>query len=369
MSTQSPLFRPLQAGALQLPNRMVMSPLTRARAEPGHVPGGLIAEYYTQRAGAGLIISECTMIAVDGSAFVDEPGIYSVEQVAGWRKVTDAVHAAGGRIALQIWHPGRATHPLNNAGATPISSTDRAILGSKASTAQGPQDYPAPRRLDDAELAGIVELFRAGAENALDAGFDAIEVHGAHGYLLDQFLRDSANDRGSPYGGSIENRARLLLEVVDAVAGVFGADRTGLRISPLVPFNDMSDSDPEALVGYIAQQIEQRKLAFLDLRHDQYDRPQEQELARIAREHYSGVLMRNGGFDQAGGEAAIVDGTADAIIYGKPFISNPDLVERFRRGAGLAPVDFKTLYTPGPHGYTDYPALERADTEYATLAA
>lgn len=368
MSKQSPLLRPLQAGALQLPNRVIMSPLTRARAEPGHVPGELIAEYYAQRAGAGLIISECTMTAVDGSAFVAEPGIYSPEQVAGWRKVTDAVHAAGGRIALQIWHPGRATHPLNNHGATPISSTDRPIRGSQASTALGPQDYPAPRRLDDAELAGIVELFRAGAENALDAGFDAIEVHGAHGYLLDQFLRDGVNDRAGPYGGTVEHRARLLLEVLDAVAGVFGADRTGLRISPLVPFNDMSDSDPAALVRHVAQQIERRKLAFLDLRHDQYDRPQEQALARIAREHYHGVLMRNGGFDQAGGEAAIETGEADAIIYGKPFISNPDLVERFRRGATLAAVDFNTLYTPGPRGYTDYPALERADTGHATFA-
>jgi N-ethylmaleimide reductase len=368
MSKKSPLFRPLQVGALQLPNRVVMSPLTRSRAEPGHVPGELVAEYYVQRAGAGLIITECTMTAVDGSAFVAEPGIYSLEQIAGWRKVTDAVHAAGGRIALQIWHPGRATHPLNNAGAAPVSSTDRAILGSKASTAQGPKDYPAPRRLDDSELAGIVELFRAGAENALDAGFDAIEVHGAHGYLLDQFLRDGANDRSSPYGGSIENRARLLFEVVDAVSGVFGADRVGLRISPLVPYNDMSDSDPAALVRYVAEQIEQRQLAFLDLRHDQYDRPQEQELARIARQYYSGVLMRNGGFDQAGGEAAIESGAADAIIYGKPFISNPDLVERFRRSAELAPVDFNTLYTPGPRGYTDYPALERADLGHATFA-
>ena len=368
MSKQSPLFRPLQVGALQLPNRVVMSPLTRSRAEAEHVPGELMTEYYVQRAAAGLIISECTMIAVDGSAFVAEPGIYSVEQIAGWRKVTDAVHAAGGRIALQIWHAGRAAHPLNNDGATPISSTDRPITGSKASTAQGARDYVAPRRLDDSELAGIVELFRAGAENALDAGFDAIQIHGAHGYLLDQFLRDSANDRSSPYGGSLENRARLLLEVVDAVSGVFGADRTGLRISPLVPFNDMSDSDPAALVRYIAEQIEKRKLAFLDLRHDQHDRPQEQELARIARKHYSGVLMRNGGFDQASGEAAVESGEADAIIYGKPFISNPDLVERFRRGAALVPVDFNTLYTPGPRGYTDYPALERADLGHATFA-
>ena len=369
MTQDNPLLSPLQVGELKLRNRVVMSPLTRARAEAGHLPGALMAEYYAQRADAGLIISECTMTAVDGSAFVAEPGIYTAEQVAAWKRVTDAVHARGGLIALQIWHPGRATHPYNNGGAVPVSSTDRAIAdGSNASTAQGPQPYPAPRRLDDGELAGIVELFRAGAENALDAGFDAIEVHGAHGYLLDQFLRDGANDRDGAYGGSIEKRARLLFEVVDAVIGVFGAGRTGLRISPLVGFNDMRDSDPAALVQHVAEKLQRRGAAFLDLRHDDFSRPQEQELARIARRHFRGTLMLNGGFDAASGEAAVRQGHADAIIYGKPFISNPDLVQRIRSGAALAPVDFATLYTPGARGYTDYPALVAAEAATAATA-
>ncbi len=368
MSTQSPLFRPFQVGALQLPNRVVMSPLTRSRAEPGHVPGELIAEYYAQRAGAGLIIAEATMAAGDASAFVAEPGIYSPEQVRGWKRVTDAVHAEGGRIALQIWHPGRATHPSLNGGVQPVSSTDRPIGGDRMQAWQGGNEYPAPRRLATAELGGIVALFRAAAENARDAGFDAVQVHGAHGYLIDQFLRDGVNDRDDRYGGSLENRARLLFEVVDAAVEVWGADRVGLRISPLVAYNDVRDSDPRGLVQYVAEQIDRRGLGFLDLRHGKHSLPEEQELAQIARRAYGGALMRNGGFDRASGEAAIESGSADAIIYGKPFISNPDLVERFRHGAALAPVDFNTLYTPGPRGYTDYPALERADLGHAAFA-
>jgi N-ethylmaleimide reductase len=354
------LLTPLQMGDLHLRNRVVMSALTRTRAEAGHVPGALVAEYYAQRAGAGLIIAECTMVSGEASAFVSEPGIYNAAQVAGWKRVTEAVHAKGGLIALQIWHPGRATHPLNNDGAQPVSSSDKPIRGDQATTARGKQDYPVPRPLATAELAGVVAHFRAAAQNAKAAGFDALEVHGAHGYLLDQFLRDGVNDRGDAYGGSLENRARLLFEVVDAAIGVFGAGRVGLRISPLVPFNDMRDSDPRGLVQYVAEQLERRKLAFFDLRHAQHDAPEEQDLARIARRAYRGVLMRNGGFDQRSGEAALEAGTADAIIYGKPFIANPDLVERFRRGAELTPVDFATLYTPGPKGYTDYPALVAA---------
>lgn len=368
MTSNNLLLSPLKVGDLQLPNRVVMSPLTRARADGGHVPGALVAEYYAQRAGAGLIIAECTMVSDEASAFVAEPGVYNAAQVAGWKQVTDAVHARGGLIALQIWHPGRATHPLNNHGVQPVSSSDKPIRGEQASTAQGPRDYPVPRALATAELPGIVAQFRAAAENAKAAGFDAVQVHGAHGYLIDQFLRDSVNDRGDRYGGSIENRARLLFEVIDAAIEVYGAGRVGLRISPLVPFNDMQDSDPRGLVQYVAAQLQQRGAAFLDLRHAQYDTPQEQELARIARRAYGGVLMRNGGFDQHSGEAALEHGTADTIIYGKPFISNPDLVERFRQGAELAAVDFATLYTPGPKGYTDYPALESAGSDSPALA-
>jgi N-ethylmaleimide reductase len=367
--SQQKLLSPIQVGELQLRNRVVMSPLTRTRAESGHVPGALVAEYYAQRAGAGLIIAECTMVSDEASAFVSEPGIYNAAQVAGWKQVTDAVHARGGLIALQIWHPGRATHPLNNHGAQPVSSSDKPIRGDQASTAQGKRDYPVPRPLATVEVPGIVAQFRAAAQNAKAAGFDAVEVHGAHGYLVDQFLRDGVNDRTDRYGGSIENRARLLLEVVDAAIEVYGAGRVGLRISPLVQFNDMHDSDPRGLVHYVAAQLQQRGAAFLDLRHAQFDAPEEQELARIARRAYGGVLMRNGGFDQRSGETALEAGSADAIIYGKPFIANPDLVERFRRGAELTPVDFATLYTPGPKGYTDYPALESADSDPALAAA
>ena len=352
------LFTPLQVGALRLPNRIVMAPLTRSRAEPGHVAGTLAAQYYAQRASAGLLIAEATMAAGDASAFIAEPGIYGPAQVQGWRQVTAAVHAAGGRIALQVWHPGRATHPLLNDGLQPVSSTDRAIRGSQIQTLQGKHDYPAPRRLRSDELPGIVELFRSAVVNAREAGFDAVEIHGAHGYLLDQFLRDSVNDRDDAYGGSIPNRARLLLEAIDAAVGVVGAGRVGLRISPLVDFNDIADSNPEALVDYLAQEIERRGLAFLDLRHARHDEPREELLAQIVRRHYKGVLMRNGGYDRESGAAEIAAGGADAIIYGKPFIANPDLVERFRAGAALAPVDFSTLYTPGAQGYTDYPALE-----------
>jgi N-ethylmaleimide reductase len=357
MSQENLLFSPFKVGALQLKNRMVMAPLTRSRAEPGHVPGEMIAEYYAQRASAGLIIAEATMAAGDASAFIAEPGIYNEAQVQGWKRVTERVHAAGGRIALQIWHPGRATHPLLNGGAQPVSSSDKPIRGDQITTLQGKQDYPVPRRLDHSELPAIVARFREAAENAKAAGFDAVEIHGAHGYLLDQFLRDGVNDRTDEYGGPIENRARLLFEVIDATIAVFGADRVGLRISPLVGFNDMVDSNPRGLVRYVASELDRRGVAFLDLRHGQHNTAEEQELARIARQVYRGTLMLNGGFTQESGEAALRNGSADAIIYGKPFISNPDLVERYRARAELATVDFSKLYTPGPAGYTDYPAL------------
>ena len=357
MSQQSLLFSPLKVGQLQLPNRVVMAPLTRSRAEPGHVAGELIAEYYAQRAGAGLIIAEATMAASDASAFIAEPGIFGPQQVRGWKRVTDRVHEAGGRIALQVWHPGRATHPLLNGGIQPVSSSDKAIDGDQIATLEGKRDYPVPRRLEHYELPGIVAMFRSAFENAREAGFDAVEVHGAHGYLLDQFLRDGVNDRSDEYGGSFENRARLLFEVIDAAIAVFEPGRIGVRISPLVAYNDMKDSDPNGLVKYVSEQIDRRGLAFLDLRHAQHDLPAEQELARIARQSYRGILMLNGGFTRESGETALSESRADAIIYGKPFISNPDLVQRFRTSAALAPVDFSRLYTPGPQGYTDYPSL------------
>lgn len=351
------LLSPVRVGALDLPNRILMAPLTRVRAETGHVPGDLIAEHYRQRATAGLIIAEATKVAPDARAFGMEPGIHSREQVAGWRQVTTGVHAAGGRIALQLWHPGRATHADLNGGVQPVSSSNRPIRDDTIHTPKGKQPYPVPRPLRLGEIPGIVELFRMGAVNAREAGFDAVEIHGAHGYLLDQFLRDGVNDRTDAYGGPIENRARLLFEVVDAVIGVWGAARVGVRISPLVAFNDMADSDAPALVAHVAAGLQQRGAAYLHLRHERHDLPAEEDLAKVARQHFRGALVRNGGFNRQTGEAAVAAGSADAIAYGMPFIANPDLPLRFARNAPLNEVDTKRLYSPGPRGYTDYPAL------------
>lgn len=351
------LLTPVQAGDLHLPNRILMAPLTRCRAGMTHVPNELMAEYYAQRAGGGLIFTECTMVAGDASAFIAEGGIYSAEHAAGWRKVTDAVHARGGRIAMQLWHPGRATHQDINGGVQPISSSDKPIRDESTHTPTGKHPYPVPRPLRADEIPGIVERFRVGAQYAKDAGFDGVQLHGAHGYLLDQFLRDSVNDRTDAYGGSIPNRARLLFEAIDAAVSVWGAGRVGVRISPLVPFNDMADSNAPALVAYVAEQAQARRLGHFELRHDQWDRPEEQELAKIARRTFHGALFLNGGFDRESGEAAVAEGRADAIVYGKAFLANPDLPERFAKNAPLNPVNFKTLYTPGASGYTDYPRM------------
>lgn len=356
------LLTPVKAGELLLKNRVVMAPLTRVRAGLRHVPNALMAEYYAQRASAGLVMTECTMVAADASAFIGEGGIYDDETAEGWQQVTDAVHAAGGQIMMQIWHPGRAVHSANNHGAQPVSSTSKAIRDDTIQTLVGKQVYEVPRALATEEMPGIVELFRAAAQRAKAVGFDGVQIHGAHGYLIDQFLRDGVNDRNDAYGGSLENRARLLLEVIDAAIGVFGAGRVALRISPIVAYNDMLDSDPEALVRYVAQQMSVRGIAFLEIRHAQHDAPEEIALARIAREHFSGTLMLNGGFDRASGEAAIVEGRADAIVYGRLIIANPDLVERFAKQATLNPLDPTTLYTPGPEGYTDYPFLSSVES-------
>lgn len=351
------LLTPFTAGSLLLPNRVLMAPLTRVRADQQHVATDLIAEHYRQRASAGLLIAEATMVADDARAFGWEPGIYSPAHVEGWRKVTTAVHAAGGRIALQLWHPGRATHPDLNQGVQPVSSSNRPIRGDVIHTPKGKQAYPVPRPLRTDELPGIIELFRRGAENALEAGFDAVELHGAHGYLLDQFLRDGVNDRTDDYGGCIANRARLLFEAVDAAIDVFGAGRVGVRISPLVPFNDMKDGNAPELVAHVADELQRRGTAYLHLRHARQDGPGEQELAVIARRHYRGALILNGGFTWETGEAAVQSGLGDAIAYGLPFIANPDLPRRFLLNAPLNPVDEKRLYSPGPKGYVDYPFL------------
>ena len=285
------LFDPLQLGALTLPNRIVMAPLTRTRAGRSHIANALMAEHYAQRASAGLLIAEATMVAADGCAFTGEPGIFDDACTAGWRGVTAAVHAAGGRIQLQIWHPGRSAHSSLNGGVQPISSGERAVQG-LINTPDGKQPYETPRRLRDDERPGIVDLFRRATRRALQAGFDGVQLHGAHGYLLDQFLRDGVNDRNGPgherYGGAIENRARLLLECMDAAIAEAGADRVGLRLSTLAGSNDLRDSDPEALLSHVAQQLSRRRIAYLELRHMDPALISERRIAAVARQQFQG---------------------------------------------------------------------------------
>lgn len=352
-----PLFKPLQAGALSLPNRILMAPLTRCRAEADHVPGELMAEHYAQRASAGLLIAEATMVMEGNSAFWHEPGIYSDAQVAGWKKVTDAVHAAGGRIALQIWHGGRACHPLLNGGRQPVAPSPLAILNDEVHTPEGKKPYVTPRELRDDELPGIIAGFARAAENAKAAGFDAVEVHGANGYLLDEFLRDGANRRSGPYGGPLENRARLLLDVLEAVCGVWGGDHVGLRISPLNSYNSMIDSDPLGMTGWLAKRLNEYRLAYLHLMRSDFFGQQKGDVMSVARDSYEGVLIGNMGYTAAEAAAAIDAGQLDAVAFGTAFLANPDLPARFKAGAALNAPNPATFYSPGPVGYTDYPTL------------
>ena len=349
------LFSPLQAGDLHLPNRILMAPLTRCRAEDEHVPGALIAEYYAQRASAGLIISEATMAMPGNSAFWREPGIHSEAQVAGWKRATDAVHAAGGRIVLQIWHGGRACHPDLNEDAQPVAPSALRIENDQVYTPKGKVDYVAPRALDDAELPGIVEGFAHAARNAKAAGFDGVEMHGANGYLLDEFLRDGSNRRSGLYGGDIAHRARLLLEVLDAVCGVWGSGRVGLRVSPLNSYNDMRDSDPVALVRWLGKRLNDFDLAYWHVMRGDFLGQQHGDVMTPARESFDGVLIGNMGYDAAEAGTAIAEGRLDAVAFGVPFIANPDFPERIRDGAPLAEADRATFYTWDAKGYTDYP--------------
>ena len=349
------LFSPLAVGSLELPNRIWMAPLTRCRAEEGHQPGPLMATYYSQRASAGLIIAEATMAMEGHSAFWHEPGIYNQAQIEGWRLTTEAVHQAGGRIVLQIWHGGRACHPLLNGGRQPVAPSPIAIRGEEVHTPQGRQPYVVPRPLSDDEIPAVVEGFRLAARHATAAGFDGVEVHGANGYLLDQFLRDGTNRREGPYGGPLEHRARLLLEVLAAVA-----DETpmlGLRLSPLNSFNDISDSDPIGLITWLAQEFNRYPLAYLHLMRGDFFAQQQGDILAPAREHFRGVLVANMGYTAEEAEAAIASGAVDAVAFGSAFLANPDLPERFRRQAPLNTPDPSTFYTAGAQGYSDYPPL------------
>ncbi len=358
------LFDPIKLGDISLANRFVMAPLTRSRAVEGFKPGPLTVEYYRQRATAGLIIAEATQITQMGQGYLNTPGIYSPEQVAAWREVTSAVHAAGGKIVLQLWHVGRISHTsFLPGGVAPVSSTNRAA-NAKTFTTEGYSDVSTPRALRDDELPALVEDYRKAARNAIDAGFDGVEVHAANTYLLEQFLRDSVNDRTGPYGGSIENRARLLLEVVQAVTKEVGAGRTGIRLSPMTTFNDTAiDSDPQALYNYVVEQIAPLGLAYLHVIEGETGGVRVPEGAAVKfdyaalRSRFPGVFVVNNGFDGAEGQATVEAGKADAIAFGRPFIANPDLVRRVREAKPLNPLNPDTLYGGGADGYTDYPAL------------
>ena len=347
------LFDPITVGALQLPNRIFMAPLTRARAGSERVPNELMREYYVQRASAGLILSEATSVTPMGVGYADTPGIWSEEQVAGWKKVVQGVHEAGGTILMQLWHVGRISDPLFLNGETPVSASAVRPAG-HVSLVRPEKAFETPRALELAEIPGVVEAYRKGAENAQRAGFDGVEVHGANGYLLDQFLQDGVNKRRDEYGGPVENRARLMLEVTDACIGVWGADRVGMHLAPRRDSHDMSDRDPLATFGYVASELGRRKVAFICAR----ERLEEPRVGPHIRKLFGGVFVANERFTKETAGQTLAAGEADAVAFGVPFIANPDLVERLRVDAPLNPAHPETFYVPGPKGYTDYPVLE-----------
>ena len=356
------LFDPIQIGDIALSNRIVMAPLTRNRAIAGNVAGPLTVEYYRQRASAGLIIAEASQISPMAQGYLDTPGIYSDEQVAGWRQVTDAVHAAGGKIVLQLWHVGRVSHvSLLPEGAAPVSSTNKKAEA-MTFTSEGFIPVSTPRALRDDEIPGLIDDYRRAARNAIAAGFDGVEIHGANTYLLEQFLRDSVNDRSGPYGGSIANRARLLLEVVQAVAQEIGAGRTGLRLSPMTTFTAPLDSDPQALYGYVVEQLAPLGLAFLHVIEGETGGTRAPEGKAFDYEAlhraYPGAWLVNNGYTRDLALQTVADGKADLVAFGRPFISNPDLVRRLRENAPLNKLQADKLYGGGAEGYTDYPTLE-----------
>ncbi|HKM15185.1 MAG TPA: alkene reductase [Marinospirillum sp.] len=350
------LFQPIKLGKLTLPNRFIMAPLTRARAI-NHLPNDLMAEYYAQRASAGLIITECTMVTPQTSSFGNDPGIYSPEQIEGWKKTTQAVHQAGGQIFLQIWHAGRAAHPLLNNGKEAIAPSAIAIDG-ETTTPEGKKAYTLPHAVTQEAILAIIQDFRQAAANAIEAGFDGVEVHGANGYLIDQFLRESANQRVDNYGGSLENRTRFLTAVLTAVTNEIGSERVGLRLSPLNSFNSMKDNDPEGWVSYLAKQLNTFNLAYLHLMRGDFFGIQKADVIPIAREHYQGHLMVNMGYDAAEAAEILRNNGADSVAFGQAFIANPDLPARIQAGAALNTPDQKTFYTPGSEGYTDYPLMK-----------
>ncbi len=350
------LFDPLKIGDLTVPNRIFMSPLTRTRASGlGRIPNALMRDYYAQRASAGLVFTEATSVTPQGVGYPRTPGIWSDEQVEGWRRVTEGVHAAGGRIFLQLWHVGRISDPAYLDGALPVSASAVRPKG-HVSLIRPQKEYVTPRALETDEIPGVIEAYRKGAANAKRAGFDGVEIHGANGYLLDQFLQDSTNTRTDRYGGGIENRARLMLEVTDAVVSVWGPGRVGMHLAPRADSHDMGDSDLPATFGYVARELGKRKIAFLCAREKLAD----PRLGPMLKREFGGAYVANEGFDKASAEAVLKAGEADAVAFGKLFIANPDLPKRFRLNTRLNAWNMLTFYAEGAEGYTDYPALQEA---------
>jgi N-ethylmaleimide reductase len=355
------LFTPIRLGAVEAPNRLVMAPLTRMRAGLHRAPTPLMAEYYSQRASAGLIVTEATAVSQQGTGCPNTPGIYTDDQIAGWRRVTDAVHRSGGRIFLQLWHMGRISHPsFQPGGALPVAPSAIAPRSGQALTETGMQPYVTPRALETAELPGIVSQYDGGARRAKIAGFDGVEIHNANGYLLDQFLRDGTNHRADGYGGSVANRARLTLEVTEAVTKIWGGGRVGIRFSPGGVFNDMRDSNPLATFSYVLRELNPFHLAYAhlivstedDVRHGAAPVPLEE-----LRQEFHDPLVAANGFNRETATRALADGIADAVAFGRLFIANPDLPERFRSNSPLNTPDESTFYGGSEKGYTDYPSL------------
>ncbi|WP_313554194.1 alkene reductase [Stutzerimonas nitrititolerans] len=346
------LFDPIRIGNLELTNRIIMAPLTRCRAEPGRVPGDLMVEYYRQRADAGLIISEATSVTPMGVGYPDTPGIWSAEQVQGWKKITDAVHAKGGKIVLQLWHVGRISDPIYLDGQLPVAPSAIKPAG-HVSLVRPMKGYETPRALETEEIAGIIEAYRKGAENAKEAGFDGVEIHGANGYLLDQFLQDSTNQRTDQYGGSLENRARLMLEVTDAAISVWGAGRVGMHLAPRADSHDMGDSNRAETFGYVARELGKRGVAFICTR----EQAGEDSLGPQLKQIFGGAYIANERFTREQANEWLAEGKADAVAFGIPYIANPDLVERLHQDAPLNEPKPELFYAKGAEGYTDYPSL------------
>lgn len=347
------LFEPLNLGDITLPNRIIMAPLTRSRAGAARVPNALMAEYYAQRASAGLIISEAIAVTPMGVGYADTPGLWSEEQVAGWKQVTKAVHAEGGRIFAQLWHVGRISAPIFLNGELPVAPSAIAATG-HVSLVRPKQDYVVPRALELAEIPGVVEAYRKAAMNAQMAGFDGVELHAANGYLPDQFLQDGSNHRTDQYGGSIENRARLLLEITDGIVSVWGPELVGVHLAPRMDSHSMGDSDRLGTFTYVARELGEREIAFICAREYQAD----DWIGPKLKAAFGGVYIANEQFTKESAQAVLDAGHADAVAWGKSFLANPDLVERFARDAKLNDFDIDTFHTGGAHGYTDYPTLQ-----------